>query len=203
MHCYMQAYFLAHHHALVFWWFVSVFSANLWEIRRSKLNTQWSWSWQWAAETDCISYQRDCRAQSLVEISVLVFASVLTAAVRFLNMHYNQSHRLQHIATPELERSSVFSTTQMHSFVSLSMRSMRSMRGGFIFRNWGPSLKVHYGHWASVSSMTLVDRLPGPHTTARSRLMTNIYMHLFFPLVFTKLLTTQHVVRLCITVQMV
>jgi len=28
----------------------------------------------------------------------------------------------------------------------LSMRSMRSMRGRFIFRNRGPSLKVHYGH---------------------------------------------------------
>jgi hypothetical protein len=26
-----------------------------------------------------------------------------------------------------------------------SMRSMRSMRGGIIFRNRGPSLKVHHG----------------------------------------------------------
>jgi hypothetical protein len=33
-----------------------------------------------------------------------------------------------------------------------SMRSMRSMRGGFIFRNWGPSLKVHHcQHLASVT----------------------------------------------------
>ncbi len=47
------------------------------------------------------------------------------------------------------------------------MRSMRSMRGGIIFRNRGPSLKVHPMITASVSqewpSMTLVDRLPGPH----------------------------------------
>jgi hypothetical protein len=27
-----------------------------------------------------------------------------------------------------------------------AMRSMRSMRGGFIFRNRGPSLKVHHCH---------------------------------------------------------
>jgi hypothetical protein len=32
------------------------------------------------------------------------------------------------------------------------MRSMRSMRGGFIFRNRGPSLKVHHcQHLASVT----------------------------------------------------
>jgi hypothetical protein len=48
--------------------------------------------------------------------------------------------------------------------------SMRSMRGGFIFRNRGPSLKVHRGQ--CLTSMTLVDGLPGPHATARSRLMT-------------------------------
>jgi hypothetical protein len=34
----------------------------------------------------------------------------------------------------------------------ISMRSMRSMRGGFIFRNRGPSLKVHHGqHFASMT----------------------------------------------------
>jgi hypothetical protein len=33
-----------------------------------------------------------------------------------------------------------------------SMRSMRSMRGGFIFRNRGPSLKVHHcQHLVSVT----------------------------------------------------
>jgi hypothetical protein len=32
------------------------------------------------------------------------------------------------------------------------MRSMRSMRGGFIFRNRGPSLKVHHGQ--CLTSMT-------------------------------------------------
>jgi hypothetical protein len=31
-----------------------------------------------------------------------------------------------------------------------SMRSMRSMRGGFIFRNRGPSLKVHHGQHLAV-----------------------------------------------------
>ena len=36
--------------------------------------------------------------------------------------------------------------------VRVSMRSMRSMRGGFIFRNQGPSLKVHHcQHLASVT----------------------------------------------------
>ncbi len=49
------------------------------------------------------------------------------------------------------------------------MRSMRSMRGGLIFRSHGPSLKAHHGQ--RLPSMTLVDRLPGPHATARSRLM--------------------------------
>jgi hypothetical protein len=33
-----------------------------------------------------------------------------------------------------------------------TMRSMRSMRGGFIFRNRGPSLKVHHGQ--CLTSMT-------------------------------------------------
>jgi hypothetical protein len=36
-----------------------------------------------------------------------------------------------------------------------SMRSMLSMRGGFIFRNWGPSLEVHRGQ--CLTSMTKHD----------------------------------------------
>jgi hypothetical protein len=32
-----------------------------------------------------------------------------------------------------------------HAIYTRSMRSMRSMRGGIIFRNRGPSLKVHHG----------------------------------------------------------
>jgi hypothetical protein len=49
--------------------------------------------------------------------------------------------------------------------------SMRSMRGGFIFRNWGPSLKVHrcqcltsmtkHDSRSRSRSRTLVDRHPG------------------------------------------
>ncbi len=35
------------------------------------------------------------------------------------------------------------------------MRSMRSMRGGFIFRNGGPSLKVH--HCQRLASVTKHD----------------------------------------------
>ncbi len=36
------------------------------------------------------------------------------------------------------------------------MRSMRSMRGGFIFRNRGPSLEVHHGQHLASMSLTLV-----------------------------------------------
>ncbi len=51
------------------------------------------------------------------------------------------------------------------------MCSMRSMCGGFIFCNRGPSLKVHHGQ--HLASMTKHDTggSPGPHATARSRLM--------------------------------
>jgi hypothetical protein len=39
-----------------------------------------------------------------------------------------------------------------------SMRSMRSMRGEFIFRNRGPSLKVHHcQHLASVTKHDTVE----------------------------------------------
>jgi hypothetical protein len=37
------------------------------------------------------------------------------------------------------------------TIISRSMRSMGSMRGGFIFRCRGPSLKVHHGHGSSHS----------------------------------------------------
>jgi hypothetical protein len=46
-----------------------------------------------------------------------------------------------------------------------TMRSMRSMRGGFIFRNRGPSLKVHHGqHLTSMRSMRgwFISRSRGP-----------------------------------------
>jgi hypothetical protein len=48
---------------------------------------------------------------------------------------------------------------------------------GFIFRTWGPLLKVHcdirpVSHKRDQACRTLVDRLPGPQATARSRLMT-------------------------------
>ncbi len=43
-----------------------------------------------------------------------------------------------------------------------SMRSMRSMRGGFIFRNRGPSLKVHHcQHLASVTKHDTGGSPPG------------------------------------------
>jgi hypothetical protein len=51
-----------------------------------------------------------------------------------------------------------------------SMRSMRSMRGGFIFRNRGPSLKVHHGQ--CLTSMTKHDSggsPPGPRGRMRRR----------------------------------
>jgi hypothetical protein len=38
-----------------------------------------------------------------------------------------------------------------------TMRSMRSMRGGIIFRNRGPSLKVHHGQ--CLTRMTKYDTL--------------------------------------------
>ena len=34
------------------------------------------------------------------------------------------------------------------------MRSMRSMRGGFIFRNGGPSLKVHHGQCLNMDNQS-------------------------------------------------
>jgi hypothetical protein len=44
------------------------------------------------------------------------------------------------------------SQAALHARVRCSMRSMRSMRGGFIFHNRGPSLKVHHcQHLASVT----------------------------------------------------
>ncbi len=48
--------------------------------------------------------------------------------------------------------------TSSYGSLAASMRSMRSMRGGIIFRN--PSSRP------MSPSMTLVDRLPGPHATA-------------------------------------
>ncbi len=44
------------------------------------------------------------------------------------------------------------------------MRSMRSMRGGFVFRNQGPSLKVHRGQ--CLTSMTKHDTGGWPPETA-------------------------------------
>jgi hypothetical protein len=42
------------------------------------------------------------------------------------------------------------------------MRSMRSMRGGFIFRNRGPSLKVYHGqHLASMAKHDTGGSPPG------------------------------------------
>jgi hypothetical protein len=38
-----------------------------------------------------------------------------------------------------------------------SMRSMRSMRGGFIFRNRGPSLKVHLGQCLTSMSYSAIN----------------------------------------------
>ncbi len=48
----------------------------------------------------------------------------------------------------------------IQSAVRRPMRSMRSMRGGFIFRNRGPSLKVHHcQHLASVTNLCPPARL--------------------------------------------
>jgi hypothetical protein len=54
----------------------------------------------------------------------------------------------------------------------VSMRSMRSMRDGFIFRNGGPSLKVH------VSTRTYIDA----HVYQRTRcigMYTYVYVHTY------------------------
>ncbi len=46
--------------------------------------------------------------------------------------------------------------------INTPMRSMRSMRGGFIFRNRGPSLKVHHcQHLASVTKHDTGGSPPG------------------------------------------
>jgi hypothetical protein len=56
-------------------------------------------------------------------------------------------------------------STCMHKYTYVcSMRSMRSMRGGFIFRNRGPSLKVHHGQ--CLTSMTKHDSGGSPPGTA-------------------------------------
>jgi hypothetical protein len=44
---------------------------------------------------------------------------------------------------------------------SAGMRSMRSMRGGIIFRNRGPSLKVHHGQCPTRMSTTVFGALLG------------------------------------------
>jgi hypothetical protein len=63
----------------------------------------------------------------------------------------------------------------MYSQVLCLLCVLSLLRGGFISCNQGPSLKVHHSqHLASMPvrpSMTVVDSLPGPHATARSRLM--------------------------------
>ena len=64
-----------------------------------------------------------------------------------------------HVSQAGLSRSrscpsprSVCADSKWESSPMRSMHSMRSMRGGFIFRNWGPSLKVHDGQ--CLASMT-------------------------------------------------
>jgi hypothetical protein len=54
--------------------------------------------------------------------------------------------------------------TGMHACMSASYSHLRSMRGGFIFRNQGPSLKVHHGQ--CVTSMTKHDSGGSPPRAA-------------------------------------
>jgi hypothetical protein len=102
-------------------------------------------------------------AAIIIMDSKLVFTDKLTEENETTTHRTYRRHRMYRTQVPKFVLSSVETNSSLYAFYALyllapqtqSMHSMCSMHGGFIFRNWGPSLKVH--HCQHLASMTKHD----------------------------------------------